>query len=333
MKTYQKMKAPLRLNIQHFAETDSAKFNPDNVVMSNFMEGEIPTQFSDVIVEDVMANSVTMQLAQYEEMTQQKKEFTYLTGPLGAYWVGEGKKIQTSKPTVVKAVMEAHKLGVIVLATREALQYTVRQFFTQMRPHIAKALYTKFDEAAILNVDNPFLQSLDQAVRNVDNHVISGPINGENYFALTDAVNDEGFDVNAFISKKQNKSLLRNVVDGFKQEDGTIVDPTRLYNRNANTLDGLPIAELDSKEMAKGTLYAGDFNYLRYGIPFNLNFKITDTGQISTITDENGDPINLFEREMVAMRATMDVGFMVLKDEAFAKLEPAAETPEAPAGA
>lgn len=298
-----------------------ANFNPDNVLMSDFLEGEIPSEFNDVIVEDIMANSATMQLAQYEEMTQQRKEFTYMTGPLGAYWVGEGQKIQTSKPTAVKAVMEAHKLGVIVLATREALQYTVRQYFEQMRPHISKAFYKKFDEATILNIDNPFPQSLNQSIAGSD-RLITGPLNHENFFALTDAVNDKGFDVNAFISKVQNRSLLRNVVDGYEQSDGTIVDPTRLYNRNNNTLDGLPVIDLDSDEMEKGTLFAGDFNYLRYGIPYNLNFEMTTSGQISTITDENGEPINLFEREMVAMRATMDVGFMVLKDDAFAKIEP-----------
>lgn len=303
-----------------------ATFNPDNVLMSDFLKGEIPTEFNQAIVEGVIANSATMQLAQYEEMTTQKKEFTYVTGPLGAYWVGEGKKIQTTKPQVVKATMEAHKLGVIVLATREALQYTVRQYFEQMKPHITKAFYKKFDEATILNVDNPFPQSLEESVTAADN-IITGPISGDNFFALTDAVNDGGFDVNAFISKTQNKSLLRNVVDGFKQENGTIVDPTRLYNRNANTLDGFPVVDLDSDEMERGTLFAGDFNYLRYGIPYNINFEIATTGQISTISDEDGEPINLFEREMLAMRATMDIGFMVLKDNAFAKLEPVT-TPE-----
>ena len=31
-------------------------------------------------------------------------------------------------------------------------------------------------------------------------------------------------------------------------------------------------------------------------------------------------PINLFEQEMIAIRATMDVGVLVIKDKAFAKL-------------
>ncbi len=37
-------------------------------------------------------------------------------------------------------------------------------------------------------------------------------------------------------------------------------------------------------------------------------------------------PVNLFEQELFAMRVTMDVGFMIVKDEAFSMLAP--EAPE-----
>ncbi|CDQ20860.1 hypothetical protein SAMN05192559_1083 [Halobacillus karajensis] len=77
--------------------------------------------------------------------------------------------------------------------------------------------------------------------------------------------------------------------------------------------------------MEKGTLYAGNFDQLRYGIPFNIDYKIDESAQLSTITNEDGSPINLFEQEMVALRATMDVGLMIVKDGAFAKLTPAPE--------
>ena len=61
---------------------------------------------------------------------------------------------------------------------------------------------------------------------------------------------------------------------------------------------------------------------MRYGIPFNINFKISEEAQLSTLTNEDGTPVNLYEQELVALRATMDIGFMVIKDEAFAKIQP-----------
>lgn len=302
-------------------------FNPDNVLLQDYKSGAIPEEQGTLILRDTMTNSVMMQLAQYEEMTKQKKTFQYLAEGVGAYWVGEGEVIQTSKPQWLTATMEAKKLGVIIPVSREFLQYSVTNFFNEVRPLIAEAFYKKFDEATILNVDNPFAQSLQESITDAE-HIVTGDINGDNFFDLTDLVNDAGFDVNAFISKKQNRSLLRRVVDGFTQEDGTITDPVRLYNRGTNTLDGSPVADLDSTNMEKGELFAGNFNYVRYGIPYNLNYSISEEAQLSSIVDENGEPINLWERELMAIRATMDVGFMVLKDEAFAKIEPATdETP------
>ena len=296
-------------------------FNPDNVLLQDYKTGAIPEEQGTLILRDTMTNSVMMQLAQYEEMTKQKKTFQYLAEGVGAYWVGEGEVIQTSKPQWLTASMEAKKLGVIIPVSREFLQYSVTNFFNEVRPLIAEAFYKKFDEATILNVDNPFAQSLQESITDAE-HIVTGDINGDNFFDLTDLVNDAGFDVNAFISKKQNRSLLRRVVDGFTQEDGTITDPVRLYNRGTNTLDGSPVADLDSTNMEKGELFAGNFNYVRYGIPYNLNYSISEEAQLSSIVDENGEPINLWERELMAIRATMDVGFMVLKDEAFAKIEP-----------
>lgn len=296
-------------------------FNPEHVLLQDAKTGSIPKEQGTLILKDVISNSVMMQLAQYEEMTKQEKEFQYLAEGVGAYWVGEGEVIRTSKPQWLTAKMVAKKLGVIIPVSREFLQYTVKQFFQEVRPLIAEAFYKKFDEATILGKDNPFPQSLADSIVKAG-HVVEGDISGETFFELTDKVNDAGFDVNAFISKKQNRSLLRGIVDGFKQQDGTITDPVRLYDRSNNTLDGVPVLDLESTEMQKGELFGGNFNYVRYGIPYNLNYAISEDAQLSSIVDENGDPINLFERELIAIRATMDVGFMVLKDDAFAKIEP-----------
>ena len=59
--------------------------------------------------------------------------------------------------------MTAKKLGVIVPCSREFLHYKMSDFFEQMRPKIAEAFYKKFDEAVILNLENPFPQSVDES--------------------------------------------------------------------------------------------------------------------------------------------------------------------------
>lgn len=302
-------------------------FDPDNILLQDAKNGKIPSEQGTLILKETMTNSVMMQLAKFEEMSKQEKEFNYLAEGVGAYWVGEGEVIQTSKPQWLTAKMVAKKLGVIVPVSREFLQYSVTNFFNEVRPLIAEAFYKKFDEATILGVDNPFPQSLQKSVTDVD-HIVSSDLDSDAYFDLLGLINDAGFDPNAFISKTQNRSALRNIVDGFKQADGTITDPARLYDRSNNTLDGFPVVDLKSNEMKKGELFGGDFDYVRYGIPYNLNYSISEEAQLSSIVDEDNKPVNLWERELMAIRATMDVGFMVLKDDAFAKIEPAAEVPE-----
>lgn len=298
-----------RLNLQLFAQT----FDPDNVTMYEHKDGTIPEKYNTLILKEVMNGSKVMQLAKYEEMDSKEKKFEYFAKGPGAYWVGEGEKIKTSKPQWLQVTMVTKKLGVIIPCSREFLHYKMSDFFEQMRPKIAEEFYKKFDEAAILNIENPFPQSVDESALAAGN-LISGGITYDNILSMEDALNDEDYDVNAFISTKKNRSTLRNV---HKIENSVIVES--LYDRGANTIDGQPVADLKSLE--KGILYAGDFDYMYYGIPFGMSYKIDESAQLSTLTNEDGTPVNLFEQELAALRVTMDVAFMIVKDEAFVKLE------------
>ena len=298
-----------KMNLQLFGQT----FNPDNVTMYEHKDGTIPEKYNNLILKEVMNGSKVMQLAKYEEMDSKEKKFEYFAKGPGAYWVGEGEKIQTSKPQWMQATMVAKKLGVIVPCSRELLHYKMSDFFEQMKPKIAEAFYKKFDEAAILNLENPFPQSVEESALAAGN-LIGGGITYDNILAMEDALNDEDYDANAFISTKKNRSTLRNV---NKVQNGVIVET--LYDRGANTIDGLPVADLRGLE--KGNLYAGDFDYMYYGIPFGMSYKIDESAQLSTLKNADGTPVNLFEQELAALRVTMDVAFMIVKDEAFVKLE------------
>lgn len=302
-----------KMKLQLFAQS----WNPDDVTVFEHKDGSIPDKYNELILKDVMEGSKVMQLAKYEEMDSKEKKFEYFAKGPGAYWVGEGEKIKTSKPQWLTAKMVAKKLGVIVPCSRELLSYKVSDFFEKMKPKIAEAFYKKFDEAVILNTDNPFPQSLEESIMESGNSISTG-LTYDNILALEDILSDEDFDTNAFISTKKNRSTLRNVQ---KIENGVVVET--LYDRANNTLDGYPVVDLKSLE--KGILYAGDFDYMYYGIPYGMSYKISEEAQLSTLENEDGTPVNLFEQELVALRVTMDVAFMIVKDAAFAKLESASK--------
>ncbi|MDW4049113.1 phage major capsid protein [Staphylococcus saprophyticus] len=305
----------LKLNLQHFAQIDTPPqdFNPDNVLMHEQPDGTLLNQFNEPILQDVLENSKVMQLGKFQDMGgNSEKSFSFWADKPGAYWVGEGEKIQTSKPTHVEASMRSHKLGVILLASREYLNYTYSDFFEAMKPQIAEAFRKKFDAAGILNVENPFDQSIDTAAVSAGN-VVTGGISYDNLLELEDVLLADDVEANGFISKAQNKTALRQARDEVTGES--------IYDRSSNTIDGIQAVDLKSSDLPKGTIYAGDFDHLYYGIPYNISYEISTQAQLSTIQNADGSPVNLYEQELIALRATMDVAMLIAKDDAFAKLE------------
>ncbi|ARJ08765.1 phage major capsid protein [Staphylococcus lugdunensis] len=297
------------------ADVKPQTFNPDHVMMHEHKEGELLNDFNEPILLDVLQNSKIMQLGQYQDMAgKSEKKFTFWADKPGAYWVGEGQKIKTSKPSLVEAKMRSHKLGVIIVASREFLNYTYSRFFEAMKPQIAEQFYKKFDEAGLLNYDNPFGKSVAQSVATSGN-VVKGDINLDNVLALEDVLLEHNVEPNAFLSKTQNRTALRGVEDKVTKE--------KYYDRTSNTLDSLPVVDLKSEQFKKGELFAGDFNKMFYGIPYNMSYQISEDGQLSTVQNADGSPVNLFEQELIALRVTMDVAFHIADDNAFAKLEAA----------
>ena len=291
-------------------------FNPDKVLVSEKKDGTFTKKMTDIIMKDVAENSVVMQLGQYHEMDGLQEKTVYVqTDGVSAYWVNETEKIKTDKPEVVPVTLKAHKLGIILVASREALNYTWEKFFEDMKPQIVEAFYTKIDEAGLLGHETPFANSVAKSAKD-SSQVVVGPINYENLLKLEDKLYEADINPNAFVSKIQNRSALRESRDGDKKT---------IYDKATNTIDGITTVDLKSKQFKKGDLLAGDFNSLIYGVPYNINFKISEEGQISTMKNSDGTPINLFEQEMVAVRVTMDIAVMVTKANAFAKLTASAE--------
>lgn len=291
-------------------------FNPDKVLVSEKKDGTFTKKMTDIIMKDVAENSLVMQLGQYHEMDGLQEKTVYVqTDGVSAYWVNETEKIKTDKPEVVPVSLKAHKLGIILVASREALNYTWQKFFEDMKPQIVEAFHTKIDEAGLLGHETPFANSVAKSAKD-SNQVVVGPINYQNLLELEDKLYEADINPNAFVSKIQNRSALRESRDGDKKT---------IYDKATNTIDGITTVDLKSKQFKKGDLLAGDFNNLIYGVPYNINFKISEEGQISTMKNSDGTPINLFEQEMVAVRVTMDIAVMVTKANAFAKLTASAE--------
>jgi phage capsid family len=286
-------------------------FNPAKVLVSQKPDGTLHKEFTDIIMKEVAQNSIVMQLGKYHEMDgKQEKTVHVQTDGVSAYWVNETETIKTDKPEIVPVTLRAHKLGIILLASREALNYTWEKFFEDMKPQIVEAFYTKIDEAGLLGHETPFTNSVAKAAKDASK-VIGGPVTYENILKLEDKLLDDDIEINAFVSRVSNRSALRDARDGDKKT---------IYDKDTNKLDGTVVVDMKSKQFKKGDLLAGDFDNLIYGVPYNINYKISEEGQITTVKNADGTPVNLFEQEMIAIRCTMDIAVMITKTNAFAKL-------------
>ncbi|MDL2029003.1 phage major capsid protein [Bacillus subtilis] len=299
-------------------------FDPNNALMQDAVNGKVPTEQGTLVLKEFMTQSAVTKLAKYEEMTKPEKEFTYLASGPGAYWVGEGERIKTSKAQWLTAKMISKKLGVIIPVSKEFLRYTIADFFTQMRPAIAEAFAIKFDQAALFGVDSPFGQgvSVFEKIKESGNTVALNSL-GNLYDELNGVmalVEDADKDVNGFTTTRRFRQKLRGTKDG----NGLPIFNDATGGAPQQAL-GLPIGYVDSKswDYDKAALLAADWNYTRYGIPQGMEYKISEDATLTTIVDADGNPINLYERDMVALRVTQQVGFMTLTDDAFAAITPA----------
>lgn len=306
----------LSVNIKQF-------FNPDNVLLQDAVTGEVPKEQGTLVLKEFMTQSAVTKLAKYEPMTKPEKEFTYLASGPGAYWVGEGEKIQTGKATWLKAKMVSKKLGVIIPVSKEFLRYTVKDFFNQMRPAIAEAFAVKFDQAALFGIDSPFGAGVSVYERaNAKGNTLALNSIGNLYDELNGVmalIEDADKDPDGFTTTRRFRQKLR----GAKDENGQPIFNDAKAGATQSAL-GLPIGYVDSKswDYDKALLMAADWDMTRYGIPQGMEYKISEDATLTTILDENGDPINLFERDMFALRVTQQVGFMTLSEDAFAVLTP-----------
>lgn len=301
----------------------NATFDPDNVLLSDAPTGEVPEEQGTIILKKVVDDSLVSKLGKYEPMNALRKQFGYMAKGPGAYWVNEGEKIQTSKAEWLQMEMEAHKLGVIIPVSNEFLKFTVTDFFNQVKPLIAEAFQTKFDQAVLFGTDSPFPKGISVFERaEAAGNVITASAN--TYTDINDLmalVEDADLEPQAIATTRSFTKNLRGALDGMNL-------PIWNDARDGATERalGLPVVYGNRKswDKDKATAIVGDFDNLIYGIPQTLEYSISTDATISTIVGEDGAPINLFERDLIALKATMYVAFLTVQEECFAVLKPGA---------
>lgn len=289
------------------------------------MAGLIPTEQSEEIIQAVIQGSAVMQLAKYEPMTKATKTFPVLLSGPGAYWVGEGERIKTSKAVWADVTLVAKKMGVIVPFSKEALQRPRVDVLEELKPKIAEAFYQLFDLACLLGAGSPFQSSVVAGAKAAGNEFVRGSIAeqnlGDDVNALMGLIEADDLDPNGHVTHRGLKQSLR----GMKDAQGTYVYASNTRDGVAeDTLQGLPLtyAARASWDKNAADLITGDWDKAYFSILQDIEYEILKEATLHTVTAADGKPLSLAEQDMVALKATFHVAFLNTKDEAFAVLRP-----------
>lgn len=288
--------------------------------MKDELEGFVPKEQAAEIIKKVARGSSVMRLSKLENMTSETKKFPVMTSGAGAYWVGEGERISTSGATWIFPEVKAKKLAVIIPVTKEKLEDTTIDVFTELQDSIAEAFYQAFDKAAIFGQNSPFATSILGGIDSVgaevtDNASVNLDLSASDVMAK---VEDAGYEVDGWAASIGLKNRLRKLRDSSGAPiyvDGA--DQTELYNQP------IEFVRNGAWDKGKALAIAGEWKYSIVGVRDGISYEILKEATLQGTLDADGKPLSLAEQDMVAIKATMRIGYLCVKPEAFAALIPA----------
>ena len=288
----------------------------DTLYLKENLQGFVPTPTASEIIADVVRGSSVMRLSTVREMKSETQKFPVMAEGPGAYWVGETERIKTSVAKWIFPELVAKKIGVIIPCSKEKLGDTTINVFTEIRPYIAEAFYKAIDAAFLFGTNSPFTKNILGVA------TAGGRVNPKLDLDISDVmalVENGGHDVNGFVAGYDLKNSLRKLRDA----NGNQLFVT---GTDASTLYAQPIefSRNGAWDKTKARAIAGDWKYSIIGIRDQIQYETLKEATLQSVQMSDGKPLSLAENDMVAIKVTMRLGFLPVKEEAFAALKPKA---------
>lgn len=276
-------------------------------------------------------SSAAMQLAEQIPLPGPGVTVDIITGEPEAEWVAETDRKPVKRPTLGSKLMTPYTLAVIVPFSNQFRRDKAR-LYNELVRKLPQALGKTFDKTVFggTAAPGPNFDKLSSAT--------AVGIAGNTYKGLVaadQAVATGGGVLDGWAISPQGRGLLLGAVDGFGR-------PLFLSNPNTERsvaqLLGAPVY------MSKGVYvsgspaqlgFAGDWSTAAWGAVEGISISIADQTSLTdgTVEIEVGEEtveipniINLWERNMFAVRAEVEIGFRVRDIAAFAKLTSTAQT-------
>ncbi len=279
----------------------------------------LPTDIAADILQKTQDQSAIMQLARRVALPGRGLTFPVITGDPEAAWVDETNAKPVSNPGLSTKIMQAYKLAVIVPFSDEfARDYAT--LYGQLVARLPLALAKKFDNT-VFNGPAPG-SNFDTFAAITAQTVDAAGANGGFYGALVAAdgdISDHEGVMNGFAMSPQAKSVMLGALDQDKRpifinnvSEGAI---PRLLGQPVYYAKGVYGAGNAASGTSGQTGYvpakpdmlgvAGDWTQALYGIVEGVKIDMSNQATL-TISDT---AVNLWERNMFAVRAEIEIGF------------------------
>ena len=271
----------------------------------------LPSQLSAEVWAAAQEESAVMQLAQQIQLPGSGVTVPVITGDPVADFVGETAEKPVSASTFSTKQMTPYKIAVIELFSME-FRRDMPALYNELARRLPASIAAKFD-ATIFNGTAPG-SNFDVLTGSTAVGIGGEDTYGKMVTALSTIAAANG-ELNGWAMSPAGEALLLGSTDG----NGRPVFVPTVSDGTVGAVLGAPIVR--SRHVYKaGTPnvigFAGDWNQARYGIVDGINVSISEDATVNTGEEQ----VNLWQRNMFALRVEAEVGFVVRDAAAFVKL-------------
>ncbi len=264
----------------------------------------LPGAVSSEIWQKTQEGSAVMRMARRIELPGLGVTIPVITGDPEAGWVGETEKKPVKRGTLATKQMTPYTLAVIVPFSNQ-FKRDLPNLYDALIQRLPLALGKKFDQTVFGGVTVP--GSNFDTLKSCTAQEIGTDAYGGLVAAQADIAAHDGI-LNGWVLSPKAQSVLLTAVDGNKRPlfinsvaEGAV---PMILGASAVQSKGAYIADTTAaKKHVVG--FAGDWTQAVYGTVEGVQIALSDQ---ATLTD-GSSTINLFEQNMFAVRAEIEVGF------------------------
>lgn len=269
---------------------------------------DLPVDVSSEILQKVQEDSAIMKLARRTALPGRGTSINVITSDPEAAWVGETEAKPVSNPGLATKVMQAYKLAVIVPFSNEFAR-DVASLYDALVERLPRALAQKFDATVFGNGSAP--GSNFDTFGSVTAQAIGGTLTYGGLVAADGDIAAHGGIMNGIVLAPQGKTILLGAVDG---------DSRPLFINNVSE-GAVPVVLGAQTVQSKGAYvagtspapnvvgFAGDWTQAVYGTVEGVKIDYSSDASLVVGSGQSASTINLFQQNMFAVRAEIEVGF------------------------